>query len=126
MSTMSQKTKIKIAIALGIVTLTLGFIALIVIAEPGGSSAAVASGGGDSDSFPWVIFIPIFAGGTLPAIMAAQKKKEEEAKSKRLPEGMDMYSMIDRVVDDLGDDEMDYLEQRVDEVYGSEYSDGEF
>ncbi len=82
-------------------------------------------GGDSSGYFPifWVALIPIFT--------ATKRRKDQEAaekakreKAKRVPHGMDMYSMIDRVVGDLDDDEMDYLERRLDEVHGSEFAAG--
>ncbi len=85
----------------------------------------IVDGDGDSSSyFPifWVALIPIFTNKRKKEKEAAEKAKREKAK--RIPEGMDMYSMIDRVMDDLDDDEMDYLERRVDEVHGSEFAVG--
>ncbi len=81
----------------------------------------IAEMDGDSSSyFPifWVALIPIFTNKRKKEKEAAEKAKREKAK--RVPHGMDMYSMIDRVMDDLDDDEMDYLERRLDEVHGSE------
>lgn len=40
------------------------------------------------------------------------------AKSKRGLDGLDMYSMIDRMVDDLDDDEAAYLQRRLDQRDG--------
>ncbi len=40
------------------------------------------------------------------------------AKGKRGLDGLDMYSMIDRMVDDLDDDEAAYLQRRLDEREG--------
>ncbi len=42
-----------------------------------------------------------------------RQNQQESEKSKRLPDGMDMYSMIDRMVEDLDEDEIDYLRRRI-------------
>ena len=86
----------------------------------------IVDGDGDRSSY-----LPIFWVSLIPIFTANKRKKEKEAaekakreKAKRVPHGMDMYSMIDRVVGDLDDDEMDYLERRLDDVHGSEYAIG--
>lgn len=40
---------------------------------------------------------------------------DDDAKAKRGLEGLDLYSVIDRLVDDLDDDEAAYLQRRLDE-----------
>ena len=51
---------------------------------------------------------------TIGAVMfAASRQSREKVKPKR--EGMDMYTLIDRLVDDLDDDEASYLQRRLDD-----------
>jgi hypothetical protein len=75
-----------------------------------------ADGGGDASSF--VPFIFIFF---LPWLIAAKQRRQqkaqpyqEKAKVKRGLDGLDMYTLIDRMVDDLDDDEAGYLRRRLD------------
>ncbi len=42
-----------------------------------------------------------------------RQNQQKSEKSKRLPDGMDMYSVVDRMVEDLDEDEVDYLRRRI-------------
>ena len=46
-------------------------------------------------------------------VVVWQQNQQKSEKSKRLPDGMDMYSMIDRMVEDLDEDEVAYLRRRI-------------
>lgn len=123
---MSQKNN-KMALKMAVLALVLGvgilafmfFIPVSVTTSP-----EIASSSSDS-GFPFVVFIPIFAGGFLPIFLAAQKKQAEQdalqanTPAKKLKnEELDMYSTIDRLVDDLDDAEFDYLKKRAHEEFG--------
>jgi hypothetical protein len=69
---------------------------------------------GASALFPWVIFTLVIMGiAGLMAVFVIQRSAQETEKRKR--EGVDMYSLIDRLVDDLDEDEAAYLRRRLDD-----------
>lgn len=60
-----------------------------------------------------ILFGMLVSALTIGVVMyAASNQSREKAKRKR--EGMDMYTLIDRMVDDLDDDEAAYLQRRLD------------
>lgn len=62
--------------------------------------------------------IALIMGITVPLIaMNANKRRQQQAatKAKRGLDGTDMYTLIDRMVDDLDDDEAAYARQRLDD-----------
>lgn len=71
---------------------------------------------------PWIMIgIGALVAVVIPiiAVVALRNAREEEAaavpvKRKRGLDGEDMYSLIDRLVDDLDDDEAAYLRRRLD------------
>lgn len=76
----------------------------------------VASSSGDS----FVVFIPIWFAGIVPAIITAWHNREttEQEKAKRGLDDADIYVMMDRLVDDLDVDERQYLRRRIIEEHG--------
>ncbi|NWG18468.1 MAG: hypothetical protein HXY41_17735 [Chloroflexi bacterium] len=65
--------------------------------------------------FPWVVFTLVIVMGIagLMAVFAVQRGALESQKRKR--QGVDMYTLIDRLVDDLDDDEAAHLRRRLDD-----------
>jgi FtsZ-interacting cell division protein ZipA len=51
----------------------------------------------------------------IPAVILRILWLSGSEKRKRFAEGQDMYSLIDRMVDELDDDELDYLHRRLEE-----------
>lgn len=71
---------------------------------------------------PWIMIgIGVLVAVVIPiaAVVALRNAREEAAaapvKRKRGIDGEDMYSLIDRLVDDLDDDEAAYLRRRLDD-----------
>jgi hypothetical protein len=56
-----------------------------------------------------VIMILIIAG----LVVTTSQRQADRAKRKRGPNGQDMYTLIDRMMDNLDDDELDYLRDRL-------------
>ncbi len=96
------------------VIIAIGLVVLVAF----GVFYAIESGGLTA---PMVIAmaIAIIAAITTPLIaMNANKQKRQQgttAKAKRGLDGTDMYTLIDRMVDDLDDDEATYLRRRLDD-----------
>lgn len=96
------------------------FAALIVgIAVAAGLMIFVfANGGSNFESF-----VPFFFIFFVPGLMAAKRRRvrrayqyrHETTKAERGLDGKDMYTLIDRMVDDLDDDEAAYLRRRLDD-----------
>lgn len=96
------------------------FVALIIgIAVAGGLMIAVSADGGSNIES----FVPFFFIFLVPGLMAAKRRRVRRAyqyhhdttKAKRGLDGADMYTLIDRMVDDLDDDEAEYLRRRLDD-----------
>lgn len=88
------------------------FIALATIFAAGTAMMFMPDAG---DTLPMKIVLAlavIAIGGSVLALVAARASKP---KTKRGLEGLDMYTVIDRLVDDLDDDEASYLQRRLDE-----------
>jgi hypothetical protein len=83
------------------------FIGLIQTFVPSLLSGLVAA--------PTLIVIVLVAIALIVSILFGAQTKDSTEKRKRRLDGLDMYSMIDRLVDDLDEDELDYLRRRVEE-----------
>ncbi|GIL13857.1 MAG: hypothetical protein BroJett038_25770 [Chloroflexota bacterium] len=70
---------------------------------------------GAASPFSWVVFTLVIIMGIagLLAVFAVQRSTLESEKHKR--EGVDMYTLIDRLVDELDEDEAAYLRRRLDD-----------
>lgn len=67
---------------------------------------------------PWILVtvgVLVLAVIPLSLFFVRRTTPDEEMKAKRGVEGLDLYSVIDRLVDDLDDDEAAYLQRRLDE-----------
>ncbi|MFN8452632.1 MAG: hypothetical protein U0521_29505 [Anaerolineae bacterium] len=62
-----------------------------------------------------MLFFVIAALGIAGSVLALMYFRMSKPKTKRGLEGLDLYSVIDRLVDDLDDDEAAYLQRRLDE-----------
>lgn len=60
--------------------------------------------------FPIILIVMI----ALVMVLVTAGRQAGIAKEKRRPQGADMYTLIDRMVDDLDDDEAAYLRRRLD------------
>ncbi|MCB9456341.1 MAG: hypothetical protein H6671_10185 [Anaerolineaceae bacterium] len=96
------------------------FVALIIgIAVAGGLMIAVSADGSSNVES----FVPFFFIFFLPGLMAAKRRRvrrtyqyrHDATKAKHGLDGADMYTLIDRMVDDLDDDEAAYLRRRLDD-----------
>lgn len=81
------------------------FIGLIQTFVPSLLSGLVAA--------PTLIVIVLVAIALIVSILFGTPIKDPTEKRKRRLDGLDMYSMIDRLVDDLDEDELDYLRRRL-------------
>ena len=95
-----------LVVGLGAIT-AIGLMFMLVMPATGGST-------------PWLlIMITAILLLIIPLIMLISRntpgEKQSKAKGKRGLEGLDMYSVIDRLVDDLDGDEAAYLQRRLDE-----------
>lgn len=91
-------------------------LGLVIMMLLGMSLLAIRAGG---TAFPIIavavgIILVLFVGIMLAATVFSQASSQV-AKRKRGLDGLDMYSLIDRLVDDLDEDEMAYLQRRLDE-----------
>lgn len=101
-----QKMLAWVTIAIGLVVLV-GF-GLFYATMRGGLTAPMVI----------AIAIAIITAITVPLIAIYVNRQQQAAtasKAKRGLDGMDMYSVMDRMVDDLDDDEAAYLRQRLDD-----------
>lgn len=64
---------------------------------------------------PTLMVIVLVAIALFVSILFGAQTKDFPEKRKRRPEGLDMYSMIDRLVDELDGDELIYLRRRLEE-----------
>lgn len=83
------------------------FIGLIQTFVPSLLSGLVAA--------PTLIVIVLVAVALIVSILFSPQTKDYSEKRKRRLEGLDMYSMIDRLVDELDGDELAYLRRRLEE-----------
>jgi hypothetical protein len=101
------KSRTLLAVSLGV-----GFVVAIVL-----GGLLLLRGGGVNPSLgvpaPAVVVIIMSIAAVMIAVVTTQGRSAEKAK--RGLEGLDMYSLIDRLVDDLDDDELAYLQRRLDE-----------
>jgi hypothetical protein len=81
-------------------------VSLLFIGRAGGSSI-----------MPLIILIAILVIGVGFGVNLYSRDRE---KRKRKLDGLDMYSLIDRMVDDLDDDELAYLQRRLDEQHSAQ------
>ena len=101
-SSLSPRMRVKLAAVAALLALVIG--------------AVMASTG--QEQFQRTV-LPVMVGMlvsalTIGAVMfAASRQSRDKVKPKR--EGMDMYTLIDRLVDDLDDDEASYLQRRLDD-----------
>ena len=102
---MDQTFKVKIAVA----SLAAALVAVIVVI----AVTSGGSGGDGSDSSSFVTFLPIWIAIFVPIFAARQQREREKAKRQFRTEGEDIYSMMNRLVDDLNEDETDYLKRRL-------------
>jgi len=91
-------------------------LGLVIMMLLGVSLLAIRAGG---TAFPIIavavgIILVLFV-GVMVAVSVFSQASSQVAKRKRGLDGLDMYSLIDRLVDDLDDDEMAYLLRRLDE-----------
>jgi hypothetical protein len=91
-------------------------LGLVIMMLLGMSLLAIRAGG---TAFPIIavavgIILVLFVGVMVAASVFSQASSQV-AKRKRGLDGLDMYSLIDRLVDDLDEDEMAYLQRRLDE-----------
>lgn len=98
----SRRAGLKIAALGGIVAL--GLMLLLMMRSSGGS-------------VPWVLIgVGVVVLFVIPIILLLSRgDADQQAKSKRGLEGLDLYSVIDRLVDDIDDDEAAYLQRKLDE-----------
>lgn len=102
-----QRLKIIAVIALGVLALA-GFVMMF----------AMRSGVMTTPILFIVIGIAVLFAIIVPLIAFSnenQRKRDAAAKVKRGLDGTDMYTLIDRMVDDLDDDEATYLRRRLDD-----------
>ncbi len=97
-----------------IISLVLGLLMFAGL----GAMFLFRAGGGISLNFSGMPMIVIAVLIVLIAVVfgvltVVRQNQQESEKSKRLPDGMDMYSMIDRMVEDLDEDEVVYLRRRI-------------
>ena len=64
---------------------------------------------------PTLMVIVLVAIALIVSILFGEQTKNPSEKRKRRLEGLDMYSMIDRLVDELDGDELAYLRRRLEE-----------
>lgn len=64
---------------------------------------------------PTLMVIVLVAIALIVSILFGAQTKDSPEKRKRRLEGFDMYSMIDRLVDELDEDELVYLRRRLEE-----------
>lgn len=62
-----------------------------------------------------IVAVPVLLIGVSVLLLVLGRLQPNAPKSKRGVEGLDMYSMIDRMVEELDDDEAAYLQRRLDE-----------
>jgi hypothetical protein len=93
-----------------VVSLGVGFVVAIVL---GGLLLLRGGGVNPGLGVPAVVVIIMSIAAVMIAVVTTQGRSAEKAK--RGLEGLDMYSLIDRLVDDLDDDERAYLQRRLDE-----------
>jgi hypothetical protein len=111
-------TRYKSVIAGVIAAMVVGLLAIIVVGE------VTSSGGGDG--FNIAPFIPIWIAVWTPIMLANQREKEKRErqasayKAKRGEDNIDPRAMIDRLLDDLTDEEIDYFQQRLEDEYGDQ------
>jgi hypothetical protein len=71
---------------------------------------------GTANPILWAAAAFVIVLGVIAALVTVAVPPARSAdKAKRGLEGLDMYSLIDRLVDDLDGDELAYLKQRLDE-----------
>ncbi|MCB9454036.1 MAG: hypothetical protein H6672_21595 [Anaerolineaceae bacterium] len=104
------KRRTKIMLALGLGVLALGGFVLMFLMESGALFTPVLF---------IIIGVIVLLAILAPMIALAQqnqrKQTAEATKAKRGLDGTDMYSLIDRMVDDLDEDEAAYLRRRLDD-----------
>ncbi len=83
------------------------FIGLIQTFVPGLLSGLVA--------VPTLVVIILVSIALIVTVLFGAQTKDSPEKRKRQLEGLDMYSMIDRLVDELDGDELVYLRQRLEQ-----------
>ena len=111
---MDQQFRVKIVIA----SLVAALIAvMVVVAFTNGGS-----GGDGSGSSSFVTFLPIWIAIFVPIFAARQQREREKAKRQFRTENDDIYSMMNRLVDDLDTNETDYLKQRLRDKFGDSFS----
>lgn len=107
---MDRKYRLKITAIL--VALVVSVLILLVV-----PISANSGSGGSSDSNSFITFVPIWIAVFVPVFIAARQRREK-AKREINIEDEDIYSVMNRLVDDLDDDEMDYLRQRLHDKFG--------
>lgn len=83
-----------------------------------GAAALLDSGVSEMPLFNVVVAAALMLVGAATLLLLSARLSTDATKSKRGADGLDMYSMIDRMVDDLDDDEAAYLQRRLDEREG--------
>jgi hypothetical protein len=83
----------------------IGFLGLISVFAPPSMASLFA--------VPMMIITVLLSIALFVNILFNPGAKDSAEKRKRELDGMDMYSMIDRLVDDLDEDELDYLQRRL-------------
>ncbi|MBL8162888.1 MAG: hypothetical protein JNJ61_12945 [Anaerolineae bacterium] len=66
-----------------------------------------------------IIIVTLIGVGAIIYTVTAAQARGNQDKPKRSQPGMDMYSMIDRMMDELDPDELDYLRRRLDDRSGA-------
>jgi hypothetical protein len=61
-----------------------------------------------------VIIMVVLATAALVMLLNGSSRAEKDKRKRRL-DGQDIYTIMDRLVDDLDDDELAYLQKRIDE-----------
>ena len=74
----------------------------------------MAAGRATSIALPIMVAVLVIAIGTVFTIQLMRRESTPDKGKRNLAE-MDMYSLINRLVDDLNDDELAYLERQIEE-----------
>lgn len=75
-----------------------------------------SAGAGDSAALSLIMMFAVaMIGSGVVSLIMARTAPLQKQKTKRGLEGLDLYTVIDRLVDDLDDDEAAYLRRRLDE-----------
>ena len=89
------------------------FFAALAVMLAGGVLLVFSADSGDTPVAVFIFALAVI--GIAVSVAALVVTRLAPAKSKRGLAGLDMYTMIDRLVDDLDDDEAAYVQRRLDE-----------